>query len=93
MGVNLLQVLGELLLSPVGLSATTRLAPAGLTSQFLGLWFLATAVGNAAAAQLSRLTTRLDGPSYFLLVGSLAVAAGVVFLLIKGTVTALMDDG
>jgi POT family proton-dependent oligopeptide transporter len=91
--VNLLQVFGELLLSPVGLSATSRLAPSGLTSQFLGLWFLATAVGNAAAAQLGRLTARLDGPSYFLLVGSLAVAAGVALFLIKKTVSALMDEG
>ncbi|MGH8775811.1 MAG: oligopeptide:H+ symporter [Jiangellaceae bacterium] len=91
-GVNLLQVLGELLLSPVGLSATTKLAPTGMTSQFLGLWFLATAVGNAAAAQLAKLTTRLDGPSYFLIVGGLAVAAGVVFFLIKKTVSALMDE-
>lgn len=91
-GVFALQTIGELLLSPVGLSATTRLAPAGLTSQFLGLWFLATAVGNAAAAQLSRLTEKLSGPSYFLVVGAMAFAAGLAFLLIRRGVTALMGE-
>ncbi len=91
-GVNLLQVLGELMLSPVGLAATSRLAPAGLTSQFLGLWFLATAVGNAAAAQLSRLTTVLDGWSYFLILGGLAVAAGIVFFLMRSSVSVLMGE-
>lgn len=90
--VNFLQVLGELLLSPVGLSATTKLAPSGLTSQFLGLWFLATAVGNAAAAQLSRLTAVLDGRSYFLIIGALAVAGGLAFFMIKKTVSALMGE-
>jgi proton-dependent oligopeptide transporter, POT family len=91
-GVNLLQVFGELMLSPVGLSATSKLAPSGLTSQFLGLWFLATAVGNAAAAQLARLTTRLDGPSYFLLIGALAVAAGAALFMIKKSVSGLMGE-
>lgn len=91
-GVNLLQVIGELMLSPVGLAATTRLAPAGLTSQFLGLWFLATAVGNAAAAQLAKLTTRLEGPSYFLVVGAMAIVAGLAFFMIKRTVARYMGE-
>lgn len=90
--VNLLQVYGELLLSPVGLSATSKLAPDGFTSQFLGLWFLATAVGSALAAQFSKLTTVFDGPTYFIVVGSVAVIAGVLMFLVKRNVSELMGE-
>ena len=45
----LLQVLGELCLSPVGLSAMSRLAPARVAGLVMGVWFLASAVGNYLA--------------------------------------------
>ena len=48
-GLFFLQTLGELCLSPVGLSTMTRLAPAGQTSLILGIWFLASAWGSKLA--------------------------------------------
>jgi proton-dependent oligopeptide transporter, POT family len=45
----LLHTLGELCLSPVGLSSVTKLAPARLVGQMMGLWFLATSFGNLIA--------------------------------------------
>ena len=45
----LFQVLGELCLSPVGLSAMSRLAPARVAGLVMGVWFLASAVGNFLA--------------------------------------------
>ena len=42
----LLHTIGELCLSPVGLSAMTRLAPARVVGLMMGVWFLATSVGN-----------------------------------------------
>jgi POT family proton-dependent oligopeptide transporter len=47
--VYFLQTLGELCLSPVGLSAMTKLAPARLTGLVMGVWFLGTALGNKLA--------------------------------------------
>jgi POT family proton-dependent oligopeptide transporter len=47
--VYLLQTIGELCLSPVGLSAMTKLAPAKLTGLVMGIWFLGTALGNKLA--------------------------------------------
>jgi POT family proton-dependent oligopeptide transporter len=44
---------GELCLSPVGLSSFTKLAPARFVGQALGLWFMATALGNNIAGQIS----------------------------------------
>ncbi len=47
--VYFLQTVGELCLSPVGLSAMTKLAPARLTGLVMGVWFLGTALGNKLA--------------------------------------------
>jgi POT family proton-dependent oligopeptide transporter len=44
---------GELCLSPVGLSSMTKLAPARFVGQVMGVWFLATAIGNNLAGQFS----------------------------------------
>ena len=54
----LLHTLGELTLSPVGMSATTRLAPKRFTGQAMGIWFTSLAIGNLLA---SRLAGSLDG--------------------------------
>lgn len=73
-GVYLIQSVGELFLSPVGLSATTKLAPAKYVSQMMGLWFLAAAVGDAAGDQYSRLAEVLPGWQYYALLGITAIA-------------------
>ena len=44
---------GELALSPVGLSVTTKLAPKRFVGQMMGMWFLATALGNLIAGQIA----------------------------------------
>ncbi len=49
----LLHTLGELCLSPVGMSATTQLAPRRYAGQAMGLWFTSLALGNLFASQLA----------------------------------------
>lgn len=49
-GVYLSQTIGELCLSPVGLSTTTKLAPARLTGLMMGVWFLSISFGNFFAS-------------------------------------------
>jgi POT family proton-dependent oligopeptide transporter len=49
----LLHTLGELCLSPVGMSATTRLAPRRISGQAMGLWFTSLALGNLLASRLA----------------------------------------
>ncbi len=79
-GVYLIQTWAELLLSPIGLSASTRLAPPGMEGQMLALWFLAVSVGDTIGAQiLSRI-----GDNYvrvFTTFGIMALAAGIIALL------------
>jgi POT family proton-dependent oligopeptide transporter len=52
-GVYFLEVVGEMCLSPVGLSTVTRLAPLKLVGVMMGLWFFATSLGNKLAGYLS----------------------------------------
>jgi POT family proton-dependent oligopeptide transporter len=54
----LLHTTGELFLSPVGLSAMTKLAPAAVVSTMMATWFLASSVAQALAAQVAKLTAQ-----------------------------------
>ena len=52
----LLHTMGELFLSPVGLSAMTKLTPAAVVSTMMATWFLASSIAQALAAQIAKLT-------------------------------------
>lgn len=80
--VYVIQTVGELCLSPVGLAATTLLAPRAFRGQAMALWFLATAAGNAVTAQLIQATQAVSDTAYFGGIGLVAlVAAGAMFVL------------
>lgn len=89
--VYLLQTWGELLLSPNGLSATTKLAPAGSLGQFLALWFLATSVGTTVGGQIASFTDSYPVMS-FAVCGGMAVAFGFVMLGSVRRINALMGS-
>ena len=59
--IYLLHTTGELCLSPVGLSAMNRLAPAHLASLIMGAWFFASATGNFAAGLIAAAAGAGDG--------------------------------
>ncbi len=85
--VYLVQTAGELCLSPVGLAATTLLAPRAFKSQAMALWFLAPAAGQAITAQLVRSTEGLAPETYFGGVGAVAVVAALALLALAPWVT------
>ncbi|MFF5173624.1 peptide MFS transporter [Micromonospora sp. NPDC000089] len=88
--VYAIQVAGELSLSPVGLSATTRLAPVKYASQVMGLWFLATAVGDAIGGQVARLADTWPQPTYFLTFGLASVGLGLGAVMFTRHISRLM---
>ncbi|MHA6760423.1 peptide MFS transporter [Streptacidiphilus sp. PAMC 29251] len=90
--VYLIQTVGELCLSPVGLSVTTKLAPPKFVSQMLGLWFLAVATGDAVAGWTTQLTKVMSQNAYFYTQGALAVLCAIAFYLAAGRIRALMGD-
>lgn len=88
--VFLVQTWSELLLSPNGLSVTTKLAPTGLVSQMLALWFLATAVGDSVGGQLVRLVDVFGWAGYFVSCGVGTIILGGLFLLVVPRIKRLM---
>jgi POT family proton-dependent oligopeptide transporter len=92
-GLFFLQTVGELLLSPVGLSTMTKLAPARLVGLILGVWFLAAAWGNKLAGVLGSAFTATDGVAlgaYFLWQAAIVAVATLVLLALTPWVKRLM---
>ena len=80
----LCHTIGELCLSPVGLSAMTRLAPARVVGLMMGVWFLATSVGNKIAGTAASFYESFSLPSLFGAVTVTAIFFAIVMaLLIK----------
>ncbi len=79
--VYVLHTIGELCLSPVGLSMVTKLAPARVAALMMGIWYLANAAANYLAGILEALLAGTAIPLYWFLVASSAGAAAVLFLL------------
>ncbi len=80
----LLHTVGELSLSPVGLSAMTRLAPARIAGLVMGVWFLGNSVGNFIGGRVSGLYESMALPTLFGAVGGFAIVAGLVLLVFVG---------
>lgn len=82
-GLFFLQTLGELCLSPVGLSTMTKLAPQKLLGLVMGIWFLAAALGNKVAGVMAGEFTSTDGNALakFFLMQSLWVGVATLALL------------
>ncbi len=73
--VYAIHTLGELCLSPIGLSMVTKLAPPRVTSLAMGLWLFSSAVANYLAGILESLLTKVNVPIYgFLIVSSIGPA-------------------
>ncbi|MEO0399922.1 MAG: oligopeptide:H+ symporter [Pseudomonadota bacterium] len=94
--IYLLHTTGELCLSPVGLSAMTRLSVPSMVGLIMGTWFLASGAGNAVAAMIAQATAAVgpDGESLVLdvysNVGWLAVAVGVGLIVVSPVINYLM---
>ncbi len=90
MVVYLLHTSGELCLSPVGLSAMTKLAPARIGGLLMGVWFLSTSVGNYLGGRIASLYEALPLPHLFGLVAAFGIATALVLALFVRPVVRLM---
>ena len=72
--------LGELYLSPVGLSFVTKVAPARLISLLMGVWLSASFTGGFLAGYIGSFWSAMDKPEFFLLVAGIAALAGAMIL-------------
>ncbi len=83
-------VIGELLLSPVGLSATTKLAPAAFSAQTMSLWFLSSAAAQAINAQIVKFYTDKTEMMYFGVIGGVAILLSLILFLLSPKIQVFM---
>ena len=93
-GILLIFTIAELLISPVGLSLSTKLAPDRFHTQMVALFFLSVALGTSIAGWLAGFYDPENDPQgevpYFLTLGLIAIAVGAVLLVFVKPVLKLM---
>ena len=85
----LLHTIGELCLSPVGLSSMTKLAPAKIMSLVMGIWFLGASIGNFLAGQAASFYESLPAPTLLIAVSIMPAVLGVLMLIFRRKLTEL----
>jgi proton-dependent oligopeptide transporter, POT family len=81
---------GEMCLSPIGMSATTRHSPAAFRNQTMGLWLAASAAGQGISAQIVQLYRPETEIRYFSIVGVSAIVLAAVLLALAPVLTRMM---
>jgi POT family proton-dependent oligopeptide transporter len=89
-GILFVFTIAELLLSPVGLSLSTRLAPKAFKTQMVALFFLSVALGTAMSGFLARYYSSDHETAYFGVLGAVAIALGIVLALAGPAIRRLM---
>ncbi|MDJ0646509.1 MAG: peptide MFS transporter [Flavobacteriaceae bacterium] len=90
----LFHTLGELCLSPVGLSYLSKLVPGRMIAFMFGIWYLAIAIGQKAAGSLGgmidEVTANYNLATFFLIFTFVPIAAGVLVMLLNPVLKKLM---
>lgn len=81
----------ELLLSPIGLSVTTKLAPEAFRAQMMALYFFSVGLGTSMSGVLARYYDPSREVAYFGILGGVAVAAGVIVFAIAPWISRQME--
>nr|WP_281268288.1 peptide MFS transporter [Arthrobacter livingstonensis] len=88
--ILLLFTVAELMLSPVGLSLATKLAPAAFQTQMVALFFLSVSLGTAMSGVLAQWYDPANESPYFLVIGLVSIGFGVLLLLARKPIQKLM---
>ncbi len=90
----LLHTLGELSLSPVGLSYVSKLVPASKIAMMFGLWYIAVGMGNKAAGamggMIDTITAKYSMSTFFLIFTFVPIVAGLILMALTPVVKKLM---
>ena len=82
--------IGEMLISPIGLAVTTRLAPKAFKSQMMSMWFLADAAAQAVNAQIVKFYSSSTEVPYFLTIGLVSIVFGIILMFFVKKIHGLM---
>jgi POT family proton-dependent oligopeptide transporter len=82
-GTTFVLTIGELYLSPIGLSLVTKVAPARMVSMMMGAWFLSSFFGNYMNGFLGTFYERMPKQAYFAMLTGLGLLAGVLMIIVN----------
>jgi POT family proton-dependent oligopeptide transporter len=82
---------GELYVSPIGLSLVTRLAPAGFLSMSMGLWLATSFIGNFGAGWLGSFWSGMPKDRFFLTIALVAACAGIAIAAVSRPMRRIID--
>jgi len=86
LGTVFMFTIGELYLSPIGLSLVTKVSPKPVVSTMMGVWFASSAVGNYMTGLLGMFYTEMTPDRFFFLLFVFGSVTGVVFLALRGLI-------
>lgn len=82
-GTVFIFTMGELYLSPIGLSLVTKVAPKPILSTMMGLWFLSSFFGNYMTGFIGTFYDTMSKDSYFTMLCAIGVITGIVFFMVR----------
>jgi POT family proton-dependent oligopeptide transporter len=84
--------IGEIYLSPIGLSFVTKVAPARLASMMMGVWYLASFFGNYMTGYIGSFYDRMPKQSFFLLMTVIGVVTGLVMFAMSRSLNKITGE-
>ncbi|PWU21191.1 MAG: MFS transporter [Bdellovibrio sp.] len=91
-GSTWIYTIGELYLSPVGLSLVSKMSPPRIVSMMMGMWFLSSFVGNYLSGYIGSYYEIMSKEAFFTLLTGLGIAAGLVFFLVNGLLSRILSQ-
>jgi POT family proton-dependent oligopeptide transporter len=92
LGYFVVITLGELYLSPIGLSLVSKVAPARMVSMLMGLWLATSFTGNFIAGWLGSFWSTMDKMMFFVMIAGIATIAGAVILAFDRPLKSVIKD-
>jgi POT family proton-dependent oligopeptide transporter len=92
LGYFVVITIGELYLSPIGLSLVSKVAPARMVSMLMGVWLATSFVGNFIAGWLGSFWSSMDKSRFFLMIAGVALVAGLVILAFERPLRNVIKD-
>ena len=90
----LFHTMGELCVSPVGLSYVSKLVPPRMIAFMFGVWYLALAIGNKTSGKMGgmidEITTKYDISTFFLIFTIVPIIIGIIAILLNPVLKKLM---
>ena len=83
---------GELYLSPIGLSLVSKVAPVRMVSMMMGVWLATSFIGNFLAGYLGGFWSSMEKASFFLMIAAVAAGAAVIIWLLHWPLRAMLRD-